>query len=124
MLVLYYIFVMTSGLLEWERICVGVCIACLYMYCRWRSCYQKWLGLQLTDLATSHICACTKIVSRYFQTPYNGFFFFCAQLFEMRDRCSYCCYCYICNFLPSLFKLSFHNNCKFNHNIIIFFFQM
>ena len=45
-----------------------------------------------------------------FQVVCRGLFK--VQWFNVRDDCSFCWYCWNCR--PSMFKLSFHNNCNIN----------
>lgn len=70
-----------------------------WLYC-WRSNCQEGMGIILTGVTPSHMCAFPKPIIE---------FSFCVQLFEVRGGCS--SFWYLWNAYPSLtsLKLSFHN---------------
>ena len=52
-------------------------IICLYMYCRWRSRYQAGrVGIPLTGLTPTHLCACSKAGPGFLNVIYVVVFFF------------------------------------------------
>jgi hypothetical protein len=62
MFILSFIIVMLCSLLEWKRICAGFVIVCLYLYCRWKSNYQR-KGLE-SHLPVEHIRLCVSVLSQ------------------------------------------------------------
>jgi hypothetical protein len=80
------------GLIAGKRIWAGFFIVCLYMYCRWRSSYQKEgrIVIPLTGITPPHVCACSK-PGHGFSTTYH--IRRNAQLLLVKDVFS--CYYYI-----------------------------
>jgi hypothetical protein len=80
MFMLSFIFVIVFGLIAGKRIWAGLFIVCLYMYCRWRSSYQKEgrIVIPLTGITPPHVCACSK-PGHGFSTTYIVIYFLSVQ---------------------------------------------
>ena len=76
-----FIFVTVCDHYEWKQICAGFSLF-VYMYCCWRSSYQKSrVGIPSTSLTPPYFCACPKLRRGF---PMLYIMVFCVQLLKVR----------------------------------------